>query len=224
MIGNVIIPFLHLHIHWSTTSPPIMKNFIAVINPFSSYNVSCHHSLNILFISLVDEMNGALIITFFVLCIFLLLCLFISTIYIYPMVGQLNTMLASDPVFEIFCITCLPQSSHTVHNICSAVAIAVVKNKALRQAPLPWCHNAIPRWCHIQNITGFWNLELDTLSMQYDALDLPIIIIWTDDFIWYWYGLTLWQVSEISWNIVFCESISAIINLYARDVCGSSQL
>ena len=42
--------------------------------------------------------------------------------------------------------------------------LAVVRNKTLCQAPLPWCHNAIPWWCDIGNITSFWKFELDMLS------------------------------------------------------------
>ena len=42
--------------------------------------------------------------------------------------------------------------------------LAVVRIKPLCQAPLPWHHNAISWWHHIQNITSFRNLESDTLS------------------------------------------------------------
>ena len=42
--------------------------------------------------------------------------------------------------------------------------LAVAKSKQLCQAPRQWCHNATPWLRHLQNITGFRNLELDTLS------------------------------------------------------------
>ena len=64
---------------------------------------------------------------------------------------------AHDPDFEILHITRFPQSAQ------SLTSLAVIRNKALSQAPPPWCHNFIPWWRHIQNITNFWNLELDTL-------------------------------------------------------------
>ena len=41
--------------------------------------------------------------------------------------------------------------------------LPVVRNRPLCQAPPPWRHNAVPRWRHIQNITKFWNLAMDTL-------------------------------------------------------------
>ena len=42
--------------------------------------------------------------------------------------------------------------------------LAVARSKQLCQAPPPWRHNAMPWWRHLQNITGFRNLELDSLS------------------------------------------------------------
>ena len=42
--------------------------------------------------------------------------------------------------------------------------LAVFRNKPLCQAPPPWHHNAIIQWCHIQNITSFWDLKLDILN------------------------------------------------------------
>ena len=42
--------------------------------------------------------------------------------------------------------------------------LAVVRSKQLCQAPRPWRHNATPWRRHIQNIAGFRNSELDTLS------------------------------------------------------------
>ena len=42
--------------------------------------------------------------------------------------------------------------------------LAVARSKQLCQAPRPWRHNATPRRRHLQNIAGFRNLELDTLS------------------------------------------------------------
>ena len=42
--------------------------------------------------------------------------------------------------------------------------LAVIRSKQLCPAPRSWRHNATPWWCHLQNITGFRNLELDTLS------------------------------------------------------------
>ena len=42
--------------------------------------------------------------------------------------------------------------------------LAVIRIKLLCQAPLPWRHNAVSWWCHIQNIMSFQNLESDTLS------------------------------------------------------------
>ena len=42
--------------------------------------------------------------------------------------------------------------------------LAVIRYKALCQAPPPWRHNAIPPCRHIYNITSFRNLELDTLG------------------------------------------------------------
>ena len=82
---------------------------------------------------------------------------------IVPLIDQLKTVirpkLACGLVYEIF---------HTIPWLATSaqhlMLLAFVRNKPLCQAPLLWCHNAIPSWRHIQNITGFWNYELDSLK------------------------------------------------------------
>ena len=60
--------------------------------------------------------------------------------------------------------TSKPRLGEIISNICWGVDVSgVVRNKTLCQAPPLWRHNAMPWWRHVQNITRFRNIKLDTL-------------------------------------------------------------
>ena len=105
-------------------------------------------------------------------------------IYVYLFIPWLGSsrpwygaQLAHDPAFEIFRINRLPsQVEWFAASAQQLTLLTVARSKQLCQTPRPWRHNAIPWRPHLQNITGFRNFELDSLSYIKPRVNIDCIL------------------------------------------------